>query len=309
MSKPTIFVIGEVSSGKSSFINSLIGGYISNASLQRETFNPLWYQFSSTGKEDNIVNIANNLEAKHKENENKREKINNLKEEAISSLDMICDDGKQLPIRYGLSDMNIIDFPGINDSDDLNNKFLKAVENRIDQADLIIYITDSSRAFMNASEIILLNKITNMVEKIKLDGQFIDLIVVANKFDNASDDDLTEICGRIAKKINFNEDKIFRFSSHKLFINTIIMHKLNVFVPKYSLKEITKILQNSNVLISKKIKENLMNEFMLKYNDIEYAENLEENMNNNSTIDNNGDWNNIINYLTDFSKKYTNECF
>jgi GTPase SAR1 family protein len=49
MGKLSIFVFGEVSSGKSSFINSIAGGYVCNASLQRETFQPTIFYFSNNG--------------------------------------------------------------------------------------------------------------------------------------------------------------------------------------------------------------------------------------------------------------------
>ena len=176
MSKPTIFLIGEVSSGKSSFLNSFAGGYISNSSIQRETFNPLWYQFSSTGKEDHVTGITLQLEHKHKQNELFRERIQDLKEEEISSLDHICDDDNPLPIRYNLEDLNIIDFPGINDSDDKTNKFLKAIENRIHQADLLIYITEATSAFVSSSEILVFQNIIKMINRCKNNGQFIDVI-------------------------------------------------------------------------------------------------------------------------------------
>jgi ribosome biogenesis GTPase A len=38
----TVFITGEVNSGKSSFINAFSGGFVANASKQRETFNPMW---------------------------------------------------------------------------------------------------------------------------------------------------------------------------------------------------------------------------------------------------------------------------
>lgn len=37
-----VFVVGEVNSGKSSLINALSGGIVSNTSIQRETFKPIW---------------------------------------------------------------------------------------------------------------------------------------------------------------------------------------------------------------------------------------------------------------------------
>lgn len=303
MAKPTIFLIGEVSSGKSSFLNSFAGGYISNSSIQRETFNPLWYQFSTAGKEENITKITAELEERHKQNEIYREKIQELKEEQISSLDYVCDDTNSIPVRHNLDDINIIDFPGLNDSDDKTNKFLKAIENRIHQADLLIYITEATSAFVSSSETMMFRNITKMVERCKAAGQFVDIIILVNKFDNVNDDDLNKIYQRISSKILVSQDKIFRCSSHKLFIRTIILNKLNVLIPKHGLKEITKILQNSNVSISKNIKDNLQKDSILKYDDISFAEDLEDNGQDQTAINNCGDWDNVLNYIKLFQQE------
>ena len=53
-----ISVMGRVSSGKSSYINALCGSFISNTSLLRETFAPLYYQFGNKGKEELIDKLS-----------------------------------------------------------------------------------------------------------------------------------------------------------------------------------------------------------------------------------------------------------
>jgi hypothetical protein len=58
--------------GKSSFLNALAGGVVSTTSLRRETFNPIWYQFSPQGSEANLRYVSEELERVHQQNEANR---------------------------------------------------------------------------------------------------------------------------------------------------------------------------------------------------------------------------------------------
>ena len=297
MTSKTIITVGEVSSGKSSFLNALAGGFISCVSLQRETFSPLWYQFSSNGTQENLMKITTKLEEIHKENENNRENMNKLKEENISTLTKFCDNDDILPLEQGFIDFNLMDFPGLNDSDDKNNLFFKAIETQIDHADLIIFVTDASRAFVNQSEVDLLNNIIKLINKKKNDHDlFIDIIVAVNKFDDIEEPDLISIFNRIDKKVNIKKEKIFRVSSHKLLINKLLINNKMLYVPPFMKKEIEKILQNAGVYKDNAIKKNLNNLYLLG-NTIKY----------NDDNKNSGDWDGIMNYIKNFNTIHFNE--
>jgi septin family protein len=56
----TFFLVGEVSTGKSSFLNALGGGILSCASIQRETFSPEYYQFTKSGELKTVSKINKN---------------------------------------------------------------------------------------------------------------------------------------------------------------------------------------------------------------------------------------------------------
>lgn len=164
MSTFTIGLIGEVSSGKSSLINAIAGGFISNVSLQRETFHPEWFKFSNSGSEKNIKIIAKELDKKHKENQSKRLIISELKNSDIYELQRTCNKNKQLPNRIQIPDkFNIIDFPGINDAEDKEDLFLGAIKQHIKKIDLLIYITSADKAFVSKSEIDGFNKIQEII--------------------------------------------------------------------------------------------------------------------------------------------------
>lgn len=169
MTTKTIALVGEISSGKSSFLNSLAIGFVSSVSLQRETFQPLWYQFSKENNMDLRI-LFKKIDEQHAQNEKDRPILTGDKmkpedlEAKVSSMIKICNDGETLPTRYGLNDFNVIDFPGLNDSEDSRNDFMKAIENRIDMIDIIFYITDAARAFVSSSEVEQFKSIQKLIE-------------------------------------------------------------------------------------------------------------------------------------------------
>lgn len=103
-------LIGQVSSGKSSLLNALAGGFCSNVALKRETFKPIIYQLSIDANQSKIYSISKNLESIHKDNNEKRNNIKNINEDEISSPIIANDDKNKLLSYYGI-DMQIIDFP------------------------------------------------------------------------------------------------------------------------------------------------------------------------------------------------------
>jgi hypothetical protein len=137
-----------VNAGKSSFINAFSGGIISNTSMQRETFTPIWcvhelfpnivgswrglspahcflffapscsyvmhrYQYSERGTEATISHLSHVLETTHAQNEKRRQKMKGLKEEQVGSVLQLTNDELELPIRHDLKGLTILDFPGL----------------------------------------------------------------------------------------------------------------------------------------------------------------------------------------------------
>lgn len=306
-----IFVIGEVSSGKSSLINGLVGGNISNSSLQRETFYPEGYVLSSTGTQETFSQFSNDLESQHKKNEQLRNNINDIKEENISTIKWRNNGSNKLLSKLVDKDFRIIDFPGINDSEDENDMFFKAIKNNIHLCDLLIYVTDSSSAFTKKSEIDYFNKIKKLVDEQLNDGNFMQLIIVANKFDNKKDPDLNDIYKRISDKIK--DVKSFRVSSHKLLIHQLIKEKKTLYIPKFLVPELSKIFSNANINITKKLKKSIKSN-VLDYNLIKYNQTISsldgdsdsesdsdwDSDNNNNSSDITGDWDGLTIYIKKF---------
>lgn len=265
----TIFLVGKVSSGKSSLLNSLVGNFVSNVSntsLQRETFNPLHYSFTPKGSIKNIKSISESLNDQHKKNEKMRI-INDKNMDIIKIPD--------LPISNWNINSDIIDFPGLDDSDNSTGHFFELVAKHIQLADIILYVTDASTACTNSSEIDIINKLISLIKSRELDHhQYIKFIVAVNKFDSPDDKDLIEISNRIVSKIDISINDIYNISSHKLLIDLSIHEKKNLYVPQFMKKEIEKIFQSSNVIVTKNLKNTLKTQDLIKYTDIKYLTNL-----------------------------------
>ena len=315
---PNIFLVGEVSSGKSSLLNAFGSGFISSVSLQRETFTPLHYEFRKNATDDDLNKITNSMQKIHEDNQQKREQLSSGKVAELPTGEPIK---YKLPVRYGLPEMNIIDFPGLNDSEDTNNNFLKALEENIQNAHIILFVTDAEKAFTNASELDTYNKIKTCIEN-EFDKNFhyIELIVVINKYDEIKDVDIRQIYGRIADKIKASDKNLFRVSSHKLFVNSIVERKGYTIIPKFLKTESLKILKNSNVAmngINKKFNSKLriwkLSHTDIKFNDdcIDTDDDDSEDDNKSiETIDCNivGDWDNLIEYINGFNIRYFKKC-
>ncbi len=295
---PTIFVVGELSSGKSSFLNALASGFVSSVSLQRETFTPIYYKFRKNVSETNLDNITISMEQIHEQNQSQREQLNSNIKTTNRPI------AYTLPIRYGLPDMDVIDFPGLNDSDDKNNEFMKVMEKNIHDAHIILFVTDATKAFTNASELDTYNKIKQCVDaEYKKNYHHIELITIINKYDETDDEDIEQIYYRISNKIGTDMKSLFRVSSHKLFINSIVDRKGSAIIPKFLKSESIKILKNSNVVIGEIPKQfqSIYNLWKLDHNELKFHYDLNIKFINCKLV---GDWDNLIEYIREFNGSY-----
>ncbi len=334
-----IFLVGEVSSGKSSFLNAISGGIISNASTQRETMVPEIYSF--VDDEDlkaypSFKKIATILEKKHICN---KEIIAKLKETTDIKKPKIISDESAKPLHFKsmfeMGSYEIYDFPGLNDSQDSNNVFFQLIEQNILECDCFIYITQAETAFVKQSEVDLFNQLKKLCDVTKsINGKYIKLCIAINKFDDENNMDPIQIAESVKSKID-PKIPIFRISSHKLFIANIMEHKLVVPIPKFMQQEIKKIFQNANVITTKAQKDSIKNNGKIRSKFIEFNEDIDSNEsddNNNQKDDDDmsheydsgsdfeddpiesaiakpeynntykGDWNNLIEFITDENK-------
>lgn len=271
----TMFFVGEVSSGKSSMLNAVAGGMVCSTSLQRETFSPEIYKFTKRGREESVRKLSDQIETSYRANEAKREKITELDVHDIITPVEKCTN-ITLPIRHNLDNFQIVDFAGINDVMDRGSSFLEAIQRNIHMCDLMVYISDATRSFQTTSEVQLLNELKTIVMKENRSGHFVDLVIVSNKYDTRDDPDLNAIYSRIEDNAGISCSKTFRCSSHKILIDTIVKNKLEMYSPKFVIRELQKVLQTAKVNISQELKNRLVDTGYISHRDIEYLIDLDD---------------------------------
>ena len=182
-----IFLVGEVSAGKSSLLNAISGGIISNASTQRETMTPEIYSFVDRKNMKAFASfkkIASMLELKHIDNKNKI--IDLKKYTELEKSKLITDlESKTIHFKsmFGIGNYLCYDFPGLNDSNDTNNIFFKSIEQNISECDCLLYITSAESGFVKQSEVDLFMRLKKLCEDTKNNnGQYIKLAIVINKY-------------------------------------------------------------------------------------------------------------------------------
>jgi energy-coupling factor transporter ATP-binding protein EcfA2 len=269
-----IFLAGPNSSGKSSFLNSLAGGIVSTSSSQREVFHPEKYIFTNTN-DKNILNVTGQLEQKHQENKT----IKHITTNNIKANDYI------LQTKHGLNNYNVIDFPGhhmidYNTIDQYTTDHITDhINDHIPLCDLLIYVTDTQQ---NTTHTTHTSHLDTLINKEKEKGHYMDYIVVINKYDDV---DLDENYTR-------TNNKIFRYSSHRVLIDYIIKEKKKLIIPKHMKKELSTILKNSDIPVTNALKKKINNKTIsytnLKYtiDDVDY-----------SKYNIRGDWDDVIGHI------------
>ena len=284
-----VMIIGKVSSGKSSLINSWIGAFISCVSLNRETFSPIIYNLNSEAKLKDAWKLSLQLKDKHEENLKNREELSKIDgnkdkiknfELNINKLDKNFENIK-LPNIFE-KNMEVYDCCGLCDSEDKNNVFEKSIINIISKMDIVLFVVDATRAFIDKSELDEYNKIKELINKNRKEHtQYTYLGVIVNKYDDIDDEEIGEIYNKIKDKIG-NKEKIYRYSSHLVLSNSIINNGINI--PNFMIREMKKILKNSSINI-----DNALNKRFSENTDIFISSDVFTNKN----IEN-GDWDNLI---------------
>ncbi len=234
----TIGLVGQVSAGKSSFLNSLCGNIVASSSLQRETFEPTMYIF-----DNNITQNYENFDDLEIERDANKEKRDSGSINISSELNT-----KLIADKAGIFTtpkiIRVIDFPGINDAHDIDGKFMNYIEKYSIDCNLIVYVTDASTAFTLQSERECFNKIKVITNKNNDSGNLTQLVVVINKFDDKDDPDLIEIT--LAAKKFIVDNKVFTYSSHKQLVKQWIFKKITVKVSNKLRSELVRIIRNSD---------------------------------------------------------------
>jgi GTPase Era involved in 16S rRNA processing len=177
-----MIILGEVSSGKSTLLNSMHIKTFSDMKRIRTTMSANIY--SETTDKSKIQSIDDILKSNQKyEKDMKGNKLDDIKEN-IYFVSPSTNFGSLLSnLGYNL---NIIDFPGLNDGVG-NDAIMKWIDNNFNKLDIIVHVIGN--AFNTESERNILKMIC---DKMKLNNNT-KLITVINKHDDDEDEELKEM--------------------------------------------------------------------------------------------------------------------
>ena len=291
---PNIFIVGKESAGKSSLVNALASDFVACTSFQKETFIKQCYEFRHGAEKS----VPESLEQTHTNNQKLRESL-------ITPSACISPRLHKLPTKHGLQNINIVDYPCF-DVHNHDSSFMKFLENDIHEAHMIIFVTDAEKPFASHSELDIYNKIKKCIEdEYEKKYHNVELIVVVNKYDDIEDKEIQSIYEKIAPKIKIDKNNLYRISSHKLLVHSIIKHNSSIVVPKLFKTEISKILKTSDISMNK-INEKFIiasesDRIVLTHTDLKINYFVKE---FNCGLC--GDWDNLIDRIRNFNTKYTN---
>lgn len=177
-----IAIIGKVSHGKSSFINSLVGYPISTVSLQRETFVPIKYTFERNNDE-NVDNTGLIERYKNDLSNNELLRENNELPELLI---------REIVIKYYFSPeldniASITDYPGLDDSNDKRD-LLEFLISNLNAYHLVIFVTQAESVFIAQSEVDIWNKLRDQIELQYARGSLCKLICLVSKYESDNED-------------------------------------------------------------------------------------------------------------------------
>jgi len=212
---------GSVSVGKSTVLNALLWEYLGETKLKRTTCVP--FKFINTNGKKNDMEIIKN-------------QIIEINNDNCNEIKM-----KEFEIDFkwnkdSLYNCTIIDFPGLNDPHEIDNKMETVLFNYIENLDYLIYIIDSKVSLNNKYE---RNFIEKLFDNIKKCNTLTTLIILFNKYDE-EDDEIDELINEAKNFINecsikyeMTIPEMYKISGRKIMIKNIILKSQNQeIIPK-----------------------------------------------------------------------------
>lgn len=182
----------------------------------------------------------------------------------------------------------------------INDKyFFDKLDEEIAECDLLVYVIDSHKGLATQSELNNLNKIKKVIEKENENGHYLNYIIVMNKYDMVEDETLDIIYDKTL--LHFPKEQVFRCSSHKMLINSIVQNNSTLIVDtdtKNTMQtELLITLGNAEVIMSDQEKKDIYDSGMVSYTNIKFKEGDTTLVDTKQAQKVAGDWDGLINYI------------
>ena len=276
---------GSVSVGKSTILNSLLWEYLGETKLKRTTYVPFKF-INKNGINHDVKSIHDNI-ININQNNNNEIKIKEFEMDFKWNSD-------------SLYNCSIIDFPGLNDPHEDNNKMENLLIDNLIKLDYLIYIIDSNNSLNNKSE---RNFLCELFEKVKNCDTMTNLIFVFNKYDEEDEeideliDDVKKFIVKLSNDWKINIPKMYKISGRKLMIKNVLLKvdDQNI-IPKSIRKKVYG--EYFGKIIGDQMLNYPLNQLKQKIEEIPFTEDEYKFMNNYySSFDNKTFYDNILSHM------------
>jgi GTPase SAR1 family protein len=213
-----IVIVGEVSCGKTTLLNSLFVRPFGNIFKAKTTMSVNIFKVTKSAFSHNYMGkLAKRYSDKSNQYNKRYSKTSEHKIKNIEEFDMSSNDIPDLN-KHKL-ELNVIDIPGFNDGDS-NDLLVDWFKRQSYLFDIILFVIDINSSLNTKSEIELLDIVLKRAAINKL-----KIIFLLNKFDDLEDqehqmmfDDASKIIAAHSKKFKFTEFQVIRMSAELGYI-------------------------------------------------------------------------------------------
>ena len=221
----TLAFLGKSSTGKSSIINSLLGGFYSNVSLSPEKSHFIKYSIEKMEYNNDYIKT---IEESHTKSNSIFETIASDKDSENKVVNVSEIIGK-IPSSI-LPNITLIDTPGLTVPDDIEKRLECLSKGH--KVSGFVYVTDVNHAFGDSSEMDIFRKLHKALQVNNKCGRYFDIVVLVNKYDK-NDREHEGVYQKVCEKLKglVDENKIIRYSAYDIFYNMAFFNSANIAYP------------------------------------------------------------------------------